>query len=405
MTNRIDEDHKDFHDVYSGRKHKQLKKFINNGKMFRRRPDGKGRIPMTVPRIDIPHVVFGNTGDGVGRGGVKPGDVIGKDDEGGKGPGAGQGEGEGVEIAVDLEEVLKFMQEELELPNLKPKPNQTYEEDKKRYNSISLTGPESLLHKPRTLKQAMKRQCADGSIWDLHKIPGFNKPIRLLCPTNNDKRYRQYRIIKKPTSNAVVFFARDGSASMDQFKCDIVSDMSWWIDQWIRKFYERVERCYIWHDTQAQEVDEARFYKYRYGGGTTCSSAFKLIEKQFENRFPPNKWNIYVVYFTDGDNWGDDNQVLCDFIKEKFPSSIVNFVGIAQIMSWHYQDSLKHWVDDNLGGIDNIRTTSIGNDETTSDNGGYTYGTQGLSDEERDSQVKKAIVELLGKQAIIGEGI
>ena len=27
------------------------------------------------------------------------------------------------------------------------------------------------------------------------------------------------------SSSAVIFFARDGSASMDQYKCDIVSDM------------------------------------------------------------------------------------------------------------------------------------------------------------------------------------
>ena len=48
---------------------------------------------------------------------------------------------------------------------------------------------------------------------------------------------KQYNIIKKPSSNAVIFFARDWSGSMDQYKCDIVSDMSWWIDIWIKRFY------------------------------------------------------------------------------------------------------------------------------------------------------------------------
>ena len=95
---------------------------------------------------------------------------------------------------------------------------------------------------------------------------------------------------------------------MSEYKCDIVSDMAWWVDAWIRRFYKRVERCYIWHDTKAKEVDEETFYNYRYGGGTTCSSALKLITKQFENRYPPDKWNIYILYFSDGDNWGDDNQ-------------------------------------------------------------------------------------------------
>ena len=45
------------------------------------------------------------------------------------------------------------------------------------------------------------------------------------------------------------------------------------------------------------------------GGGTTCSSALKLIQSQFENRFPPNTWNIYLFYFTDGENWDGDNEI------------------------------------------------------------------------------------------------
>ena len=119
--------------------------------------------------------------------------------------------------------------------------------------------------------QALKRMAAGGELDKLHYIPGFSDPVRLITPINSDRRYKQYTEIKVPASNAVIFFARDGSASMDQYKCDIVSDMSWWIDAWIRHFYERVERCYIWHDTVAQEVDEETFYRYRYGGGTKCS--------------------------------------------------------------------------------------------------------------------------------------
>jgi uncharacterized sporulation protein YeaH/YhbH (DUF444 family) len=386
VPRRIDEDHKDFQDVYGGIRRRELKKFIKNGSIFRNR--GKdGKVVVTIPKIDIPHIVYGDSGGGVGRGQGDKGDVIGKDPQKGKGKGnkAGQEPAEGIEVAVDLEEVLKFLQDELDLPDMKPKPGDTYEEVIKRYNNISLTGPESLRHNARTLKQALKRQCSDGSIHRLHEIPGFAEPVRLITPINSDKRYRQFNEIKVPSSNAVIFFARDGSASMDQYKCDVVSDMSWWIDVWIRRFYEKVERVYVWHDTEAMEVDERKFYKYRYGGGTTCSTALKLISGMFKNRYDPAKWNIYLFYFTDGDNWDGDNDVFCSMLDKDFAPEAVNMVGITQILPWRYENSLKQRVDEKCKG-GNVRTTSVG-----------TAGTSPANDEERDKGIRGAISELLGR--------
>jgi uncharacterized sporulation protein YeaH/YhbH (DUF444 family) len=384
MTNRIDEDHNDFHDVYGGKKRKALRKYQNDGSIFRKRAKG-GKLRINIPKIDIPFITHGESDSGVGRGNAKKGQVIGKDDSagGGRGNQPGEGEAEGIDIAVDLDEVFKFMQEELKLPDLRPKPNQTYEEEEIKYNDISLTGPESLRHNPRTLKQALKRQCADGSIWDLHKIPGMQSPMRMIRPIQSDKRFRQYKIIKKPASNAVVFFARDWSYSMDAAKCDIVSDMCYWIDLWIRRFYKRVERVYIGHDQVAKEVSEEKFYKYRYGGGTKCSSALKLIDKQFDNRFPPKKWNIYILYFSDGENFGNDNQVFTETIKEKFPNSEVNLFAMTQVLASY--GNLKEYIDKNVD-QENVRTTEI------------------TSNDERDIQVKKAIIDILGENRTLKEG-
>jgi uncharacterized sporulation protein YeaH/YhbH (DUF444 family) len=397
-TRRVDEDYNDFVDVYSGKTRKELGKYINNGSIWKLR--GKnGRLRMTIPRIDIPHIVRGKEQEGIGRGPGGKGDVIGKDDEDGQGSKAGQEESEGVTVEVSMDEVLKLLKDELDLPNLKPKPQEIYEEKKIKYNDIALQGPESLRHNRRTMLQALKRMCASGEINQLHEIPGSPDPMRLITPINSDRRYRQYREINIPSSNAVIFFARDGSGSMDQYKCDIVSDMAWWIDIWIRHFYKRTERVYIWHDTIAQEVDENKFYRYRYGGGTTCSSALKLISKQFEARFLPEKWNIYVFYFTDGENWGEDNKVFCETIKNEFPNHVVNMVGITQILPWSSQDSLKQYVDENLKDCDNLKTTAIGMEEAKSRThmaSGY-YSTPQLSEEERNKQITKAILNLLGK--------
>jgi hypothetical protein len=400
MPRRIEEDHKDFRDVVSGRIRRALKKFIKSGNIIRKR--GKnGKISFTIPKVDIPHIVYGSGNEGVGRGEGKDGDVIGKDPGKGKGKGAGQDESEGIVINLDLEEVLKFMQDELQLPNLKKKPNEVYDEVKIKYNNISLIGPESLRHNRRTLMQTLKRQALEGTLDKLKHVPGLKDPVRVLQPINDDKRYRQYNEIKIPSSNALIVFARDGSGSMDDAKCDIVSDMSWWIDTWIRRFYDRVDRLYVWHDSIAMEVDEDKFYKYRFGGGTTCSSALKFISKQFENRYPPEKWNVYVFYFTDGDNWHDDNEVFIKTLEEEFTPDVVNFTGITQILAYSYQDSVKDNVDRAIveGRLDSecVRTVSIGPDQPNR------HGMSILSEEDRNNQIMNAIKKLLGNPSKISK--
>lgn len=397
MPRRVQEDHQAFRDVVSGKIRNALKKFIKSGQIVRNR--GKnGKISISIPKIDIPHIVYGNSKEGAGRGQGKDGDVIGKDPKPGEGSGAGQDSSEGITINLDLEEVLKFMQEELELPNLKKKPNEIYDEVKIKYNKISLIGPESLRHNRRTLMQTLKRQAAEGTLDKLSYVPGSKDPVRVLKPINEDKRYRQYSEIKLPSSNALVVFARDGSGSMDDAKCSIVSDMAWWIDTWIRRFYDRVDRLYVWHDSEAQEVDEDKFYKYRFGGGTTCSSALKFIAKQFENRYPPDRWNIYVFYFTDGENWGDDNETFIKVLQEEFKPEVVNFTGITQILAGQMRDTVKFHVDEAIkeGRLDEefVRTVSIGGN----DSDGMGWMTPSLSEDDRNQQIIEGIQYLLGSK-------
>ena len=400
MPRRIEEDHKHFRDVVEGRARKAIRKYMSKGTIFRQRAKG-GKIGIPIDRIAITRFKYGDNKIGVGRGPGKPGDVIGRDPQSGKGNKAGDQHGEGIELQIDLEYVLKFLQEELCLPNLKPKENQTFEETEYKYNDISQTGPHSLRHMKRTLMKAYQRLVQVGDADKLHEIPGMAEKVRLITPINSDFRYRQYKVIKKPSSNAVIFFARDCSYSMNDFKCDIVSDMSWWIDVWIRSFYKKTERCYFVHDTEAQEVDEEKFYKYRYGGGTKCSSALNLVAKQLKYRFPPEKWNVYLFYFSDGENWENDNDKFCQIIKDKFPSNIANFVGITQVLPWNYEGSLKQFVNDKIdkGYLNkaNVRTTGVGFEEKQK---GYILGSgsPSLSEDERNKGIQKAIKDLLGKQ-------
>lgn len=348
MPRRITEDHKEFRDVVGGKIRQSLGKFIKSGKIFKQR--GKnGKISITIPRIEIPHIVFGDGGSGgLARGEGKDGEVIGRDPADGNN-GAGDSEKEGMIVNLNLDEVLKFMQNELKLPNLKPKDSNVFDEIKIKYNNISLTGPDSLRHNKKTWLQALKRTILSGGEKKFVDVPGCDVPIDVIQPIPQDKRYRQYKELKIPSSNALIIYARDGSGSMDENKCNIVNDICWWTDVWIKRFYNKVDHLFVWHDTVAMEVDENKFYRYRYGGGTVCSSALKFILKQLENRYNPEKWNIYVFYFTDGENWEGDNDLFVKILEDNFTREKINFTGIVQIYSWEYSGTLKQSVDYAIG--------------------------------------------------------
>lgn len=394
MPRSIEEDHRHFIDVISGKLRKELQKYVKTNKFVRLR--GKnGKATVSVPTIDIPHFSYGEGESGIGRGPGKKGDVIKRDPEkGDSGNEAGDDEGEGIFVNISLDYFLDEIQKELKLPNLKPKPTQTFEDIKIKYNDISLTGPESLRHNRRTLLQALKRQAASNDLETLYYVPGSTDPVRLIKPINSDRRYRQYKEIKIPSSNAVIMFGRDGSISMNEEKCEIVSDIAWWIDLWIRRFYEKVERCYFWHDTVAQEVDEEKFYKYRYGGGTQCSSCLKLMAKQFENRFQPDRWNIYCFYFSDGENQSDDNPVFVETLAKQFPSTVCNLFGMTQVLCYNYGSSLKEYVDKDIDKLPNVRAVSVGQEKIIDFSSGE-WGASTLSEDERNEAVKQAIKALL----------
>ena len=135
-----------------------------------------GKIGLPVNRIITPTFKYGDNSVGIGRGPGKDGDVVGRDPQQGQGQGNQPGDQheDGIELQIDLDYVLKFMQDELELPNLKPKEND-FEDVEYKYNSLSLTGPHSLRHTRKTLLTALKRLVSSGEFDKVHEVPGLAK--------------------------------------------------------------------------------------------------------------------------------------------------------------------------------------------------------------------------------------
>jgi len=320
---RIREDHKQYRDLVKDNVRSRVKDHIKTGQKLKRH--GKDTIIIDVPVIELPQFRFGNgDGSGIGNGEADEGDVVG---QGPPEPGEGTGEpGDGsgehtVGVGISVDDYMQVLGEELELPKLKPKDNSDVVIEKIKYNQISNVGNPSLLHKKRTLKNVIKRNISSGE---------FNPDdTSNLYPVPDDKEYRSWSLKEDPDVNAVIFFMSDVSASMTPDKRDLIKELCWYLDNWIRRFYKETDVNYIVHDSQAEEVDQEKFYGYTSGGGTQISSAFELSKDIIENRYPLDEWNIYMFYLSDGENWGQDNVKCAEYLSTL--QRWCNVIGITEV--------------------------------------------------------------------------
>ena len=308
MARSIERDLKRFREIVRGRVRKNLRKYVTNGEMLGRK--GREIVSIPVPNIEIPRFKHGQSGSGgVGQGDGEEGQPVGRgQDEGdGQGPAGNQPGSHIREVEISLEELAEMLGDELELPNIEPKGADEISSKKDRYTTIRSTGPGSLRHFKRTYKQALKRQLATGN---------YNPQKPSIIPTKDDERFRSWKTVTDPQANAAIIYIMDVSGSMMDEQKEIVRIESFWIDTWLKRQYDGVQRRYIVHDAVAHEVDEDTFYRTRESGGTRISSAYGKASSIIRRDFPPDDWNIYVFQFSDGDNWGEDNSTCLNTLAE-----------------------------------------------------------------------------------------
>jgi uncharacterized protein len=307
---KIDQDHSRFRQIVRGKIRQNLRRYISQGELIGKQ--GKDRVSIPIPQIDIPRFRFEDRQQGgVGQGDGEPGDPMGGQPQDGDGPGqAGSEAGDHVlEVDVTLEELADILGEELELPHIETKGKSTLIDKKDRYVGIRTVGPNSLRHFKRTFRAALKRQLSSGT---------YNPERPVIIPTREDMRFKSWRTEEEPIANAVILYMMDVSGSMGDEQKEIVRIESFWIDAWLRRHYKGIETRFIIHDAVAREVDRDTFFRTRESGGTMISSAYKLAAKIIEADYPVSEWNIYPFHFSDGDNWSVDDTLLCvDLMKHK----------------------------------------------------------------------------------------
>ena len=350
MPQRVERDLNRFRQIVRGKIKKDLRKYISHGEMIGRQ--GKKLVSIPVPSIDIPRFRYGakNQG-GVGQGEGEPGDPIGRGDGQPGGGEAGEETGQHtLDVDMTVEELAQLLGEELQLPNIQPKERKNLITEKDKYSGIARVGPNSLRHFKRSYREALKRQISAGLYDDENPI---------VVPVREDMRYRTWKTTVMPESNAVIIYSMDVSGSMGQEQKELVRVTAFWIETWLRSQYKQLEIRYIVHDAAAKEVTQEVFYRIREGGGTKISSAYKLILRMIEERYPPEDWNIYPFHFSDGDNWGGgDTRECVELLRQKLLPS-VNLFCYGQVRSLYGSGRFAHDLEENLRGTENLVVSEI----------------------------------------------
>ncbi|MDS0526879.1 sporulation protein YhbH [Clostridium sp. SHJSY1] len=287
--------------------------------------------------------VYGKNTKGVasGTGEEKRGEKIGSEDSraGKGGVGAGNNEGEDIyETEITLEELLDYITEDLDLPNLdRKKYSEIVTESAGKKQGYQRYGINPRLAKKKTVMSKIARK--QGKIRAL-KEEDVEEDIGRFPFREEDLRY--YRVKKKPKreSNAVMIFIMDVSGSMDSSKKFLARSFFFVLSKFLRRKYNNIAFEFISHTTIAKKVDEYEFFHKAESGGTYISSGLNLALQLIKEKYPPTVWNIYPVYASDGDNWTEDNEKAMIAVKEL--SKISNMFGYAELLPSTYSTTMYY---------------------------------------------------------------
>lgn len=276
MARNIDRHHDRLRDAIR----KQLPNIISREDVVTA-PSGQ-RVRVPVRWLEEPRFRPAQPAEGQGGGGSGAGDAgnLHKDPE--------------IEIELTIDELAQILFDELHLPNLEPKVSEATE-TASRVEGVAPKGPPARLHVRRSIVEHLRH----GGAW-----------------REEDLRYRDVRPAVHQVAKAVVAFVRDASGSMDERKRYRARAAAFWALRWLRSQYPAVETVFVIHGTAAEEVQESVFFHAVDMGGTLLSSGLRLAQAILEERYPERDWNRYVLQFSDGENWPQDNQPFLEAMRQ-----------------------------------------------------------------------------------------
>ena len=293
--------------------------------------DGKKKIKIPVRGIKEYRFVYGKDQGSKGVGSaqgknIKKGQTIkkGQQQQQGRGkpekPGNDKGE-EYYDVELTLDELAKYLFEDLNLPDLNKKNSSNVMAEKIKRKGYRKKGIRARLSKKETLKNKIRRQKKAIISGTFDKDSDDRFPFH-----EDDLKYKHIEIKKKPITNAVIFLIMDVSGSMTKNKKFLARSFFFLLYQFIRYRYDSVDLVFISHTTEATEVNEDDFFKKASTGGTYISSGLQKASDIIESRYSPSSWNIYTFHCSDGENWVEDNSKAVDCMK--------NLIDISQLSGY-----------------------------------------------------------------------
>lgn len=313
----------------------------------------KDGVDVTISRKTIHEPTFHNNyrtgvrhGVNVGNKSYNTGDFVRKpmsgEGEGGRGEGGDSGDGQDdFTFSISRKEFMDYFFEDLALPNLintSIANSEEFEWVRSGFTNdgtpanLDLTGTmrksigrRLVLRKPKE-KELLKLQleleqleaCAHHDLDQIERMEELRDLIKSQQKSCGavpfiDKLDLQYRTHTKeirPVTNAVMFCVMDVSGSMGQYEKDLAKRFYTLLYMFLGRNYENLEVRFIRHHHIPREVDEDAFFNDRDSGGTVVSTAMNLVRDIIDDEYSDGNWNIYVAQASDGDNFGNDEQLL-----------------------------------------------------------------------------------------------
>jgi len=256
---------------------------------------------------------------GVGQGAAKPGDQIstGQDPSDAAGRGGGGDDDGGIEYMLEfqVDDIVDWLWEEMQLPNLETRTGGAKDDDLVR-EGWDRRGARSRLDRRRSMKESVKRQSVQPD------SPTF---------TDEDLRFRQLARREQPSTQAVVFLVLDVSASMGEDSRKLAKTFFFWVVQGLRREYRHLDIVFVAHTTEAWEFAEEEFFKVTGSGGTFMSAALDKVREIVDQRYSPSQFNIYKFYASDGENSPSDAAATQSGLDNLLPS--LRYSGFLEVGS------------------------------------------------------------------------
>ncbi|WP_244833816.1 YeaH/YhbH family protein [Clostridium sp. BJN0001] len=307
----------------------------------------KFKIP--IKGIKEYQFIYGKNSNGIatGVGDEKRGQKVGDGKKNGQSgqKGAGNSEGDDVyETEITLEELMDYISEDLDLPNLdKKKYSEIFTENCGRRKGYQRHGIRPRLAKKKTVmskiarKQSKKRALKEtGKDNDIERFP-FKE---------DDLRYYRVKLKPKRESNAVMIFIMDASGSMDVTKKYLARSFFFVLAAFLKRKYNNIAFEFIYHTTTAKRVNEYEFFHKSESGGTYISSGILEALKVIKEEYPVSSWNVYSVYASDGDNWSEDNEKAIESARKI--CDISNMFGYAELLPSTYTTTMYYKFADEI---------------------------------------------------------